>query len=81
MVTNPAPKEPVVLTGTNYHSEDLIISVYTHNNLYIAPLASCYPVPTFAELTDRMYHLLAFMQVSSQNVSGGLCVLWVARKT
>lgn len=59
-------KESVVLCSVNYNTEHTIIPIYTHNNLYLAPLASCYPVPALPELYDRMYNILHLMQVTSR---------------
>jgi hypothetical protein len=59
-------KESVVLCSLNYTTPHVVIPIYTHNNLYIAPLAGCYPVPTSEEIRDRMYNVLYVMGVTSR---------------
>jgi hypothetical protein len=58
--------ESVVLIGLNYDSEHTTIPIYTHNNLYTAPLMTCYPVPSEQELRDRTYNVLALMNITTR---------------
>jgi len=58
-------KESVVLCSLNYTDLQVVIPIYTHNNLYVAPFAECYALPSLVEIRERMYNILYFMGITS----------------
>ena len=59
-------KESVIVCSIDYTTPLVVIPIYTHNNLYIAPLASCYPVPPLRELIDRAYTVMYLMGITTR---------------
>jgi hypothetical protein len=47
-------------------STDNVITVYTHNNVYISQYARFFLVPSKSELRDRLYNLMYFMGIRSR---------------
>ena len=61
------PKESVVLGSLDYCATDAAVVIYTDNNYYISTYAQFYPVPRLIELKDRVYNLLSFSGIRSEN--------------
>ena len=59
-------KESVVLCSIDYHTPNVVIPIYTHNNLYVAPLMGLYPVIPASEIRDRMYNIMALMGLTDR---------------
>lgn len=62
---NHTPKEAVILVNPDYVSTDLI-TIYTHNNVYISSHAQYYTVPSIQELRDRWYNVLFFVGIRTK---------------
>jgi hypothetical protein len=59
------PPESVVAVNIDYVSTDTI-TIYTHNNVYLASHAQYYTVPPLSELRDRLYNLMNFMGIRQE---------------
>lgn len=59
-------KESVILGSLNEYSTNTIISIYTHNNVYMSLHAQWYAVPPMDEIRDRIYNVIYFMGITSR---------------
>ena len=59
-------RESVIVSNPYIYSTASMLTIYTHNNVYVSEYAQYYTIPSMSEIQDRLYSLMYFMGITSQ---------------